>query len=147
MTYIAYFDGACEPVNPGGTASYGAAIYKNGQPIWECSEIYGRGEHTSNNVAEYAGLIAVLEWLIEHDLCAAEIIVKGDSKLVIEQMFGTWKIKNGRYTELAYRARELLARFTNIQGEWISRDLNDVADALSKSALKRAGVKLRLQPA
>jgi probable phosphoglycerate mutase len=81
------------------------------------------------------------------DLCDAEISVKGDSKLVIEQMFGTWKIKSGLYTELAHRARELLSRFTNIQGEWISRDLNDVADELSKAALKRAGVKLRLQPA
>lgn len=33
MTYIAYFDGACEPVNPGGTASYGAAIYENQQLV------------------------------------------------------------------------------------------------------------------
>jgi len=57
-TYIAYFDGACEPVNPGGTASYGAAIYENQQLVWKCSQIYGRGEHTSNNVAEYAALIA-----------------------------------------------------------------------------------------
>jgi ribonuclease HI len=101
----------------------------------------------SNNVAEYAGLIAVLEWLIEHDLCDTEIIVMGDSKLVIEQMFGAWKIKNGRYTTLALRARELVSRFENIRGEWISRDLHDVADELSKAALKRAGVKLRLQPA
>lgn len=62
-------------------------------------------------------------------------------------MFGSWKIKNGRYTELALGARELLARFTKIQGEWISRDRNEVADRLSKEALKRAGVKLRLQPA
>ena len=76
MTYIAYFDSACEPVNPGGTASYGAAIYENQQLIWKCSEIYGRGEHTSNNVAEYAALIAVLEWFIGHDLCDAEIIVR-----------------------------------------------------------------------
>jgi|ERR1051326_407769 ribonuclease HI len=147
MTYIAYFDGACEPVNPGGTASYGVVIYEDHEKVWECSEVYGEGKLMSNNVAEYAGLIAVLEWLIEHDLCDAEISVKGDSKLVIEQMFGTWKIKSGLYTELAHRARELLSRFTNIQGEWISRDLNDVADELSKAALKRAGVKLRLQPA
>lgn len=83
MTYIAYFDGACEPRNPGGTASYGAVIYDNEELIWKCSEIYGRGEHTSNNVAEYAALIAVLGWFIEQELCDAEILVRGDSQLVI----------------------------------------------------------------
>ena len=101
----------------------------------------------SNNVAEYAGLIAVLERFIEQELCDAEIVVKGDSMLVINQMFGTWKIKNGLYTPLAKQARELLGGFTTIKGEWIQRDRNDVADGLSKAALKRAGVKLRLQPA
>jgi ribonuclease HI len=130
MTHIAYFDGACEPVNPGGTASYGAVIYKDDEKMWECSEVYGQGKLMSNNVAEYAGLIAVLEWFIEQELCDAEIVVKGDSMLVINQMFGTWKIKNGLYAPLANKASELLTRFTNTRGEWISRDLNDVADAL-----------------
>jgi len=46
---------------------------------------------------------------------------------------------------LAYRARELAARFTNIRGEWIRREKNEIADRLSKDALKKAGVKLRLQ--
>ncbi len=80
-------------------------------------------------------------------MCDAEIRIFGDSKLVINQTFGTWKIKGGLYTPLAYRARELLEPFTNIRGEWIPRDLNGIADKLSKEALKRAGVKLRLQPA
>ena len=147
MTYIAYFDGACEPVNPGGTASYGAVIYEDDEKIWECSEIYGQGKLMSNNVAEYAGFIAVLEWFIEQELCDAEIVVKGDSMLVINQMFGAWKIKNGLYAPLAKKASDLLARFTNIKGEWVARDRNEVADGLSKDALKKAGVKLRLQPA
>jgi ribonuclease HI len=134
-TYIAYFDGACEPVNPGGTASFGGAIYRNGCPVWECSEIHSRGEGASNNVAEYAGFIAVLEWFAERDLCGAEIRILGDSNLVIQQMFGSWKIKKGLYAPLAYKARDLLTRFTNIRGEWIPRDLNDVTDRLSKAAL------------
>jgi ribonuclease HI len=146
VTNIAYFDGACEPINPGGTASYGAVIYEDDEKVWECSEIYGTGKLMSNNVAEYAALIAVLEWFADHELLDAEIIVRGDSKLVIEQMFGSWKIKSGLYTELAHKARELLTKFAKIQGEWISRDRNEVADRLSKEALKRAGVKLRLQP-
>ena len=150
MAYIAYFDGACEPANPGGTASFGAVIYeedKNVEKVWECSEVYGQGKLMSNNVAEYAGFIAVLEWFIEQELCDAEIVVKGDSMLVTNQMFGSWKIKSGFYAALAEKARELLSQFTNSRGEWIPRDRNDVADRLSKEVLKRAGVQLRLQPA
>ena len=116
---------------PSGTASFGAVIYEDDEKLWQCSEVYGEGNLMSNNVAEYAGLIAVLEWFIEQELCDEEIMVKGDSMLVINQMFGTWKIKNGLYAPLAKKASELLSVFTNIQGEWIARDRNDVADGLS----------------
>jgi ribonuclease HI len=147
--YIAYFDGACEPINPGGTASYGAVILQAGEPIWMSSEIYlpENGNQTSNNLAEYSGLIAVLEWFAEHALFDAGIRVYGYSKLVINQTFGTWRIKHGLYVPLAHRARELVEPFTNIRGEWIPREENHLADRLSKAALKRAGVELRLQPA
>ena len=60
---------------------------------------------------------------------------------MINQMFGSWKIKGGLYAPLAKRASDLLSRFTKIQGEWIPRDLNDFADKQSKAALRRAGVK------
>ena len=74
-----YFDGACEPNSPGGTASYGAVIYEDEEKVWECSEIHGQGNLMSNNVAEYAALIALLEWFIEQELFDEEIMVKGDS--------------------------------------------------------------------
>jgi hypothetical protein len=48
---------------------------------------------------------------------------------------------------LAYKARELATRFKNIRGEWIRREENKIADRLSKEALKKEGVELRLQPA
>jgi ribonuclease HI len=148
-SYTAYFDGACEPVNPRGTASYGAVVLQNGEPVWKCSTIYipEGGVETSNNVAEYAGLIAVLEWFADRNLFDANIIIRGDSQLVIYQMFGNWKIKSGAYVPLAHRARKLVGRFRDIRVEWIPRDQNAIADELSKDALKRAGVKLRLQPA
>jgi ribonuclease HI len=148
--YEAYFDGACEPVNPGGTATYGAAIFQNGNRVWECSEIFcpdpGHERETSNNVAEYSGLLAVLHWFADQRLFAAEIIVYGDSKLVIEQMFGSWKIRKGAYVPLALAAQRLLRQFKNIEGRWISRDKNEIADELSKSALLRAGVSFKIQP-
>ena len=150
-SYVAYFDGACEPYNPGGTASYGAVVLHNGEPLWTCSEIYvpeeGHERDTSNNIAEYAAFIAVLEWFADRNLYDADILIRGDSMLVIQQMFGNWKIKKGLYAPLAYEARKLVAQFTKIRGEWIRRDQNAIADELSKDALKRAGVRLRLQPA
>jgi ribonuclease HI len=142
MSYIAYFDGACEPINPGGTATYGAIILKNSRRIWQCSKIYyppaGHETATSNNVAEYSGLIAVLSWFTDRELYDAEILVRGDSKLVIEQMFGAWRIKKGLYVSLAHQARTLLKPFTNIEGQWVPRRKNTIADWLSKTALRRA---------
>jgi len=150
-TYSAYFDGGCEPNIPGGTASYGVIIMKDGETLCEISEIYtpepGHENETSNNVAEYAGLIAVLEWFIEHELSDAKIIVRGDSMLVIEQMFGKWKIKKGEYVPLALKARELLKPFTNIQGQWIRREHNEVADGLAKAAVTRSRLTAELEPA
>ena len=97
-------------------------------------------------MAEYAGLIAVLEWFEDQGLFNAEICIGGDSQLVINQMFGTWKIKTGIYAPVACKARELVAQFTNMRGEWVRREQNEIADRLSKEALRTAGVKLRLQP-
>jgi len=107
----AYFDGACEP-NPNGVASYGAIIRRDGKTIWQASErVPDRGAGTSNNLAEYAGLIAVLRHLIDVGLQQERIVVIGDSRLVINQMFGSWQVKRGCYVDLAYEAKALLAQF------------------------------------
>ena len=79
-------------------------------------------------------------------LFEAQIIVYGDSKLVIEQMFGSWKIRKGAYVPLALAAQRLLRQFKNIKGRWIPREKNEIADELSKSALVREGVPFRIQP-
>ena len=96
---LAYFDGCCEPTNPGGVAAFGAVVFKDDQRVWECSRIFkpqpGREKETSNNVAEYSGFISILEYLKEQRWFKEQILVKGDSNLVIEQMKGNWKIKKG----------------------------------------------------
>lgn len=148
--FLAYFDGCCEPINPGGTASYGAVVFDRGQRVWECSELFlpqpGRERETSNNVAEYSGFVALLEYFIRAELQKEGIVIHGDSKLVIEQTFGDWKIHGGYYKPVAEKARELVKRFANIEGKWIPRDKNDIADELSKAELKKAGVEFRIQP-
>src|SRR6185437_8524734 len=92
----AYFDGCCEPVNPGGTASFGAVVFISDKRAWECSKIFyptkGKEKETSNNVAEYCGFISILEYLLENQLHNENIEIFGDSKLVIEQMKGKWKM-------------------------------------------------------
>ena len=149
--YAAYFDGACEPVNPGGIATYGAVIFHDRDRVWACSEVYypepGRERQTSNNIAEYSGFLAVLRWFIDQRLTDAEIMVRGDSKLVIKQMFGSWRIKNALYVPLALQGRQMLTQFSNINGLWIPRDQNPLADELAKAAQRRAGVVRRLAAA
>ena len=77
--------------NPG-AAAFGAVVYENGKVIKEIFETIGIA---SNNVAEYRGLIAGLNAV--HSLDPnGHILVEMDSKLVIEQMSGNWKIKIGR---------------------------------------------------
>lgn len=153
----AYFDGACEPVNPGGWASFGAIVYKDYDELWTCSKLFvpvkGREKETSNNVAEYSGFLSILEFLKEKNLEKEEIRIYGDSNLVICQMFGDvkrkgklWKMKKGFYIPIAEKAKKLLKDFPNIKGEWIPRERNGVADKLSKAELLKAGVEFRIQP-
>jgi ribonuclease HI len=67
-------------------------------------------------VAEYPVLIAVLEWFTQRELFDADMTIRGDSLLAIQQMFGAWKIKKGIYTPLAYKARGLRTQFTKYAG-------------------------------
>ena len=75
--------------NPG-PAAYGAVVYENDKVVKEIGAAIGVA---SNNVAEYSGLIAGLKAVNEIDP-AATILVKMDSKLVVEQMSGRWKVKH-----------------------------------------------------
>src|SRR5215471_982078 len=138
--YTAYFDGSCGPMNPGGTAAYGVVIMREGQPIWVCSKLFhpekGKERETSNNLAEYCGLIAILEHLIDLGAQQEPIMVYGDSELVIYQMFGHKKIKSGIYVPYALKAKKLCQLFSNLSGQWIPREQNTVADALSKAPLQ-----------
>lgn len=148
--YTAYFDGVCEPVNPGGHAGYGAVIFKDEERLWECSQVFvpvkGKEKETSNNVAEYSGFIAILEYFIENNLQKEHIKVYGDSMLVIEQMKGKWRIVKGFYKPLAYEARVLVKKFKKLSLHWIPREENSIADELSKAELRKAGIKFKIQP-
>jgi broad specificity phosphatase PhoE/ribonuclease HI len=122
--------------NPG-VAGYGALVRDadTGALLAERAEPLGQA---SNNVAEYRGLIAGLEAARAIDP-TADVHVRMDSKLVVEQMSGTWKIKHEDMRRLALRARDVVRDITDAGGsvtyEWIPRAQNAAADALSNEAM------------
>ncbi|WKD59665.1 bifunctional RNase H/acid phosphatase [Corynebacterium caspium] len=118
--------------NPG-IAGSGTVIYnaEHNQVLREIS--YGFAEKVTNNVAEYQGLINGLEAAAE--LGAKKVHVYLDSKLVVEQMSGRWKVKHPDMQRLAIRAKELVSGFEKVSFEWVRRELNKEADALANQAM------------
>ncbi|MGZ5418343.1 MAG: reverse transcriptase-like protein, partial [Nocardioides sp.] len=116
--------------NPG-EAAYGAVLMDSvtGEVITERAECIGIA---TNNVAEYRGLIAGLELYNEHTP-EADLEVRMDSKLVIEQMSGRWKIKHPDMRPLAMAANRLAPPGTTYT--WIPRERNVYADRILNEAL------------
>ena len=90
MDIKAYFDGACAPINPGGTMSYGCVIIIDVKEIRRWGKIYVPKKEilSTNNLAEYAGLLSLLLHLKKYNLTKENIEVFGDSKLGIKQTQG-----------------------------------------------------------
>lgn len=116
--------------NPG-LSGYGAVVFSvDGEILAERAEALGI---TTNNVAEYTGLIAGLT--AARELGATEVDVRMDSKLVIEQMAGRWRIKHPNLRPLALQAQALVREFAAVRYQWIPREKNTIADALANRAM------------
>ena len=126
--FIIYADGGSRG-NPG-PAAYGAVVMEENKVIAELFQPIGVA---SNNVAEYNGLLAGLRAANDLDK-AANIEVRMDSKLVVEQMSGRWQIKHPEMRRLAYEAREL-HQPSLITYKWVPREENTHADSLVNRAL------------
>ena len=122
--------------NPG-NAGYGALVRDavTGEVIAERAESVGIA---SNNVAEYSGLVAGLKAAFQIDP-GADVVVRLDSKLLVEQMSGRWRIKAPDLRRLSLEAGdvadELSAAGGSVTCTWIPRAENSVADALANSAM------------
>lgn len=128
---IAHSDGGARG-NPG-PAGYGVVIKdEKGTKVAALSQYLG---HQTNNFAEYQGLIAALEYAIEHRHKALKVI--SDSELLVRQIKGIYKVKNATLQELHGRAKELIAQL-----EWFSidhalREHNREADDLANQAMDK----------
>jgi broad specificity phosphatase PhoE/ribonuclease HI len=120
--------------NPG-PAGYGAVVWDadRANVLAESKQAIG---HATNNVAEYRALIAGLDDAAK--LGASEAAVYMDSKLVVEQMSGRWKVKHPDLAQLHAQARTLASRFARISYAWIPRERNKHADRLANEAMDAA---------
>jgi ribonuclease HI len=128
---VAHSDGGARG-NPG-PAGYGVVIQdESGKKIVHLSEYLG---HQTNNFSEYQGLIAALEYTLQHGPKALKLI--SDSELLVRQIKGIYKVKNATLQDLHGRAKELIAQL-----EWFAighalREHNREADRLANEAMDK----------
>lgn len=127
---LAYIDGGSRG-NPG-LAGYGIYIECDGV----VHELKGALGTTTNNVAEYRGLIAALEWAAAQNL--ATLHVRSDSLLLVKQMLGAYKVKNECLKPLHARAKALVREIGSVTFEHVRREQNVVADRLANEAMNEA---------
>ena len=125
---IGYFDGASRG-NPGEAGAGACIVDDTGAIIWEYAEYLGK---KTNNEAEYAALLSLLEEARKRNVSAIEI--RGDSKLVVCQVNREWKINKPHLRALAERAWTLLDGL-DAKLSWVPREQNKLADALSNRAI------------
>jgi ribonuclease HI len=119
--------------NPG-PGGIGVVIYDEAdEVIGEVSRAIG---HTTNNIAEYEAVIAGLE--LAKELGVTDIEIRADSKLVVNQLNGEWKIKSDKLRSLAVNARRLMNAFPNARITHVRREQNSGADALANQAMDAA---------
>lgn len=128
---VAHSDGGARG-NPG-PAGYGVVIQDEaGRKVAALSEYLG---HQTNNFAEYQGLIAALEYALQHGPKALKLI--SDSELLVRQIKGIYKVKNPTLQDLHARAKELIKQL-----DWFSighalREHNQEADRLANEAMDK----------
>lgn len=124
--------------NPG-PAGWGAIVRTADGDV--VAELCGALPHATNNVAEYQGLIAALEWCASAG--ASRVHVRSDSLLLVQQMRGVYKVKNEGLKPLHGQARLLAHRIGRVDYEHVRRELNKDADRLANQAMDQAEAMTR----
>lgn len=138
-----WFDGACEPKNPGGVATCGWVIRdSNSELLASGKREVARGEGATNNVAEWTALGLGLRWMLDNHQVTSKCVlgIRGDSKLVVEQLNRNWKCNAPHLLKLRDRCLAILEELgpTSWTAKWIPREENEEADLLSQQAYEEA---------
>jgi ribonuclease HI len=128
-SYELFFDG-CSKGNPGRSGA-GAVLYKNNNELATNSLFIGDKE--TNNSAEYNGLIIGLEMAIKYNI--KNLVVKGDSLLVIQQMTGKYQVKSNSLLQLYTNVKKLEKLFTKVVYQHVYRHDNKRADELANASI------------
>lgn len=132
------FDGLCEPVNPGGVGVGAFVLRENGLVMRREAVLAGipGNPNTSNNVAEYRGIIAALEYLVSVGF-RGKALIKGDSMLIINQLKGAYQVRSLNLMSLHAHAVSLLRSLKNngaeITVKWVPREQNQDADSETRN--------------
>jgi ribonuclease HI len=129
---VVYCDGGSRG-NPGPSAIGAVVLDPTSDPPRRLATVSATIGITTNNVAEYRALIAGLEAAAPYR--ARRVRVRADSKLVVEQVKGTWKVKQAHLRPLLEQARSLLGAYAEVDLQHVPRAENADADALVNAAL------------
>jgi len=128
----AYFDGSKKGGNDG-VATYGYVIFRGQSLIDGGYGIVGIGDKFTNNIAEYHALYKLVRVIKDSAVDGESIVIKGDSRLVINQTTGKWHINNEEFLKyidkIRYNIKDIDVMFV-----WIPREENTYADNLTKIA-------------
>lgn len=130
---IANVDGGARG-NPG-AAGWGAIIRDERGDV--LAELYDGIGVSTNNVAEYKGLIAALEWALAHG--HRRLHIRSDSQLIVLQMIGKYRVKHEGLIPLYQKARRLAADIGHVTYEHVPREQNKDADRLSNLGMDANG--------
>jgi len=129
---VAYIDGGSRG-NPG-PAGYGVHIQQADGSVVELKQSLPLA---TNNVAEYNGLLAALEWAVANRV--SQLLVRSDSELLVKQMNGQYRVKHPGLQPLYEEARRLARLIGRVRFEHVRRELNRDADRLANEAMDEAG--------
>lgn len=134
--YRVRFDGGCFP-NPLGHASCACLITRGDRTVYQESKYLGFGAGMTNNVAEFAGLLMAIEWLVANAAASATIEVIGDSAIVIRRM-QTRTLPSGVCRGKAAECLIAVRRLGAVAFRWEGRESNDICDGMCDREIERA---------
>ena len=140
MLIEVYFDGLCQPINPGGIPCYAFIVKAGGNTVYSDYGIAAEpfSEDSTNNVAEYTALVKALQWLLANNFGPSSVEVMSDSQLIVNQLTGDYKVKAKRIISLYKQVLLLMNKFQDIRIKWVPREKNREADRLTNKAYNKA---------